>query len=39
VIMKIEEKTHVSHQKVGLFSEVRNVTLWMMLGCLLQVVV
>ncbi len=31
--MKTEEGTLTSHQKEGLFSEVQNVTLWMMLGC------
>ncbi len=36
-IMKIEKKTLTSHQKVGLLGEVQNVTLWMMLGCSLQV--
>jgi hypothetical protein len=39
VIMKIKERIPESHQKVGLFSKVQNVTLWMMLGCSLQVVV
>jgi hypothetical protein len=37
VIMKMEEGTSASHQKEILLSEVQNVTLWMMLGCSLQV--
>jgi hypothetical protein len=37
VIMKTKERTLTSYQKVGLFGEVWNVNLWMMLGCLLQV--
>ncbi len=37
VIMKMEEGTPASHQKEILLSEVQNVTLWMMLGCSLQV--
>jgi len=37
--MKTKEITFASHQKVGLFNEVQNVSLWMMLGCLLQMVV
>jgi len=39
VMMKMEEGTLASHQKVGLLGEVQNVTFWMMLGCSLQVVV
>jgi hypothetical protein len=35
VIMKTEEKTLASHQKVGLLGDLWNVSLWMMLGCLL----
>ncbi len=35
VMMKTEEGAPTSHQKVGLFGKVRNVSLWMMLGCLL----
>jgi hypothetical protein len=35
--MKMEEGTSASHQKEILLSEVQNVTLWMMLGCSLQV--
>jgi hypothetical protein len=37
--MKMEERTIASHQKVDVLNEVRNANLWMMLGCLLQVVV
>jgi hypothetical protein len=37
VILKIEEGTPTSCQKVGLLVEVWNVNSWMMLGCLLQV--
>jgi hypothetical protein len=36
VIMKMKEKSLASYQKVGLFTKVRNVKLWMMLGCSLQ---
>jgi hypothetical protein len=39
VIMKMIEGTLTSHQKVGLFGEMQNVSLWMMLGCSLQVAV
>jgi hypothetical protein len=39
VIVKMKKRTIASRQKVGLFSEVHKVTLWMMLGCSLQVVV
>jgi hypothetical protein len=39
VIMKMEEGTLASRQKVGLFGKVQNVSLWMMLGCSLQMVV
>jgi hypothetical protein len=35
--MKMEERTPTSHRKEVLLSEVQNVTLWMMLGCSLQV--
>jgi hypothetical protein len=38
VIMKMVEGILTSHQNVGLLSDVWNVSLWMMLGCLLQVV-
>jgi hypothetical protein len=37
VLMKTEEGTLTSCQKVGLLGEVQNVNLWVMLGCLLQV--
>jgi len=37
LIMKIEEGIFASYQKVGVLGEVWNVSLWMMLGSLLQV--
>jgi hypothetical protein len=37
MIMKTKEGTLASHRKVGLFGEVQNVSLWMMLDCSLQV--
>ncbi len=33
-----KKKTLASHQKVGLLNDVHNVSLWMMLGCSLQMV-
>ncbi len=37
LIMKMEEGIVAYYQKVGVLGEVWNVSLWMMLGCLLQV--